>query len=242
MNDTVHLKTTRILTLAAASALALALVACEPPATEPSPSASDSPTAMPSPVFSDSPTPMPSPVDPIALDCPTWDDGLVEDGPAPIAANRYAGICAGMSFAEASMTYGGPPLAGYDYCPWVAPIVQQDDPGMYIEAISDPGAPGDDIFMFRFSWLADPASASSYEVPRTAENITIGSTAAEVLAAYPVGSTIVFDDMAIGPRDQIVVPVTSEYSYVFDVTGGLVNTMYWGESLSAGATAELCAL
>ena len=234
------MKTSRLVSLAAASALALTLAACTSPGSEPT--VSDSPTPMPSPVFSDSPTPMPSPVDPVELDCPTWDDGLVEDGPAPIAANRYAGICAGMSFTEASGTYGGPPLAGYDYCPWVAPIVQQDDPGMYIEAISDPGAPGEEIFMFRFSWLADPAAASSYEVPRTAEDITIGSTAAEVHAAYPVGQAIVFDDMALGPRDQIVVPVTSEYTYVFDVTGGLVNTMYWGKSLSAGATAELCAL
>jgi hypothetical protein len=242
MKTTVSMKTTRILAFAAASALVLAVSACTSPTAEPSPSASDSPTPMPSPVFSDSPTPLPSPVDPVALDCPTWDDGFVEDGPAPIAANRYAGICAGMSFAEASMTYAGPPLVGVEFCPWITQIVAQDDPGLYVEAVSDPGAPGDDIFMFRMTWLADPATASSYEMPRTAEGITIGSTSAEVLAAYPVGSSIVFDDMALGPRDQIVVPVTSEYTYVFDVTDGLVNTMYWGENLSAGATAELCAL
>lgn len=236
------MRTKRILALLTVAAITATLAACTPPAAEPSPSASDSPTPMPSPVFSDSPTPMPSPVDPVALDCPTWDDGLVEDGPAPIAANRYAGMCAGMSFAEASGTYPGPPLTGYEYCPWVAPIVAQDDPGMYIEAISDPGTPGESIFMFRFSWMADPSTASSYEIPYTAEGISIGSTAVEVLGAYPVGQSIVFDDMALGPRDQIVVPVTSEYTYVFDVTGGLVNTMYWGQSLSAGATAELCAL
>ena len=236
---------TRLAAVAAAATLVLALSACQGAEAEPSASASvsASPTeASPSPTVSDSPTPMPSVVDPVALDCPTWDDGLEEAGPAPIAANRYAGICAGMSFAEASMTYGGPPLVGVDVCPWITQIVAQDDPGLYVEAVSEPDAPGEDIFMFRMTWLGDPASASMYEVPATAEGITIGSSAAQVLAAYPVGQSIVREDMAAGTRDQIVVPVTADYSYVFDVTGGLVNTMYWGERLSAGAQAELCAL
>src|SRR5688572_30447462 len=101
---------TRLAAAAAAAVFALALSACQGAEAEPSASPSDSPPPMPSPVFEEPPSPMPSVVDPVALDCPTWDDGLVEDGPAPIAANRYAGICAGMSFAEGSMTYGGPPL------------------------------------------------------------------------------------------------------------------------------------
>src|SRR5690606_36385096 len=114
--------------------------------------------------------------------------------------------------------------------------------GLYVEAISSPEAPGDAIFMFRMSWLGDPSAAPNFEIPFTAEGISIGSTAAQVLAAYPDATQIVREDMAAGSRNQIVVAVTPQLTYVFDVTDGSVNTMYWGEQLAMGAQAELCAL
>jgi hypothetical protein len=238
------MKTSRLATAAVASLIALTLAACTP-ASDPEPSASSSATV------SDSPTPMPSPTDvpsptataaPDELDCTAWDDGLDEGGIAPIAANRYAGICAGMSFAEASGTFAGPPLTGIEVCPWITELVAMPDPGLYVEAISYNDAPGDEIFMFRMFWVGDPAAAPSFEIPYTAEGISIGSTTAQVVAAYPTGTAIVREDMAAGTLDQIVVPITDDYTYVFDVTGGLVNRMYWGERLAFGAQAELCAL
>ncbi|MFO7244926.1 MAG: hypothetical protein DIU73_008620 [Actinomycetes bacterium] len=231
----------RLVPLALVSGSLLVVAGCTTPAADPSPS----PTVTASPVVTESPSPEPSPEptsDAVELDCPTWDDGLDESGLAPIAANRYAGICAGMSFEEASGTYAGPPLTGHEFCPWLAPIVAIDDPGLYVDAVSRPDAPGAEIFLFRMAWYGDLAAASSFEVPRNAEGISVGSTTAEVLAAYPGATQVSVDDMALGPREQIVVPVTDEYTYVFDVTDGRVSFMYWGEGISSGATAELCAL
>lgn len=236
------MKSMRVVALSAASALALALAACTPSAPEASPSVSVAVEPNVTPSASESPTPMPSPVGPVELDCPTWDDGLDETGAAAINANRYAGICAGMSFEEASGTYAGPPLTGHEFCPWLAPIVAIDDPGFYVDAVTDPSAPGAEIFLFRMAWYADAAAAASFELPRTAEGISVGSGTAEVLAAYPAGVLVDVDDMALGPRQQIIAPVTDQYTYVFDVTDGYVSFMYWGEGISSGATAELCAL
>lgn len=222
----------------------LALAACTPgsePSASPSdtasltaaptPSATVSPSATPSPSASGSPTAA-------ALDCPPWDDGYHPDGPAAIDFHRYAGICVGMSFTEASGTFAGPPLEGDPSCPWVTTIVEAGD--LYISAISDPDAPGDAIMFFHALYYADPAAAT--EMPATAEGIMIGSSEAEVYAAYPGAFENTFEDISRGPRTQIVVPGPAGMGLVFDLSDGLVWEITWGDGLDDGVGGEFCAL
>ncbi len=136
----------------------------------------------------------------------------------------------------------GPPIAGESYCPWYAEVLGVSDPGLYVAAVTDPDNPGDDIFLFRMIWLGDPADAASFAAPTTQEGISVGSTTAEVTAAYPSGTSVALDDPARGPRTQIVVDGTGGNSLAFDVTSGHVDTVYWGQGVESGVAGELCAL
>jgi len=150
-------------------------------------------------------------------------------------------VCIGQTYEEAEAS--GAPLTVPEICPWIAEIVAMDDPGFYVTAYSDNENPGDYIFMFTLRWFADPAEAASFEMPRTAEGITIGSTTAEVLAAYPAGTEIVFDDISRGPRNQIIVPTTATTTYNFDVVDDVVVEISWGEHLeNGGPYGDTCAL
>jgi len=219
----------------------LTLAACATPAPVASPTLT--PPAPATPAASPHPTPpaSPSATASAVLACPPWDDGLDTSGLAPIAANRYAGICTGMSFAQASTTS---PLAvtPEDYCPWVSTLVANEDTGFFISAVTEYEHPGENIWMFRMAWWGDPAGMAGAELPTTAEGITVGSTAAEVRAAYPDGSSLTQEDMSLGTREQWVVPITEENGYVFDVTDGYVSIMYWGERLDHGMYAEVCGI
>jgi hypothetical protein len=96
---------------------------------------------------------------------------------------------------------------------------------------------------FVLKWFADPADAASYEMPATAEGITIGSSAADVLAAYPDATEVSFDDISRGPRKQLVAPTSDTTSYNFDIADGVVTEISWGTGLSEGGpNGELCAL
>lgn len=232
---------TRIaVTVVAVLSLAACMAGADPSA---SPSATESPSTSPSasPTLETSPTPSAtssdSPTATAALDCPPWDDGYHPDGPAAIDFHRYAGMCVGMSFAEASDTFAGPPLVGEASCPWVATIVASGD--LYISAISDPAAPGDEILFFHAIYYEDPAAA--VEVPTTAEGITIGSSGPEVYGAYPSAFENAFEDVSRGPRTQIVVPGPAGMGLVFDLRDGLVWEITWGEGLDDGVSGEFCA-
>jgi hypothetical protein len=207
---------------------------------DPTPSASSSvtPTVEPS---APEPSTSPSPdVTPVADDCPTWEDTPEPQGIAPIDINRYYGVCIGMSFAEANEGMNGYPVAGEDMCPWYTVLASQDP--LYVVAVTHPDAPGDEIFLFRLSWQGLPTDALAYEMPRTAENIGIGSTEAELVAAYPQATFLTVDDMSRGPRDQYVLAGDGGNSMVFDVIDGYVAEITWGQNLGAGATGEYCAL
>ena len=128
-------------------------------------------------------------------------------------------------------------------CPWAGDLVAIDDPGLYVVAYSDLEPAGDYIRYFVMRWFADPADAASYEMPRTAEGITIGSTSAEVDAAYPDGTEVTFDDISRGSRTQIVVPTTATTTYNFDIVDGVVTEVSWGEHLEEGGpNGDQCAL
>jgi hypothetical protein len=200
-----------------------------PSPSETTPSAT--PSASPSPTPTETPTPTPTPTA----------TALCEIGPSDIDFDRFATICLGMSFPEAEAA-GGVPVSGEVSCPWYATIVSDPGLGWYVSAVSFPENPGDDIWMFRMQWLDDPALATQYEMPATPEGITIGSTEAQLLAAYPSAQTLLVDDMARGPRDERIVLGPSGLAYVFDIVDGLVSEVTWGERLTMGANGEYCAL
>jgi hypothetical protein len=222
----------------ALSALAvLTLAGCAGSPTVPSPSPSETVTAAPSVTPSASPSPTETAA---AAECPTWSDDP-DYAAAAIGPISFAGVCIGQSFDEAEGT--GAPITAPEQCPWYGQLVAQDDPGFYVTALSDPSDPGARISFFIMYWYADPADAASYEMPRTAEGITIGSTADEVLTAYPTSTEVKFDDIARGPRTQIVAPTGADTTYNFDIVDGVVTEISWGEGLAdGGPNGDLCAL
>jgi len=176
----------------------------------------------------------------VALECPTWTDDP-DSQAAAITPISFAGVCVGQSFDEAKAT--GAPITTPEQCPWYGQLVAQDDPGFYVTALSDPSAPGAEISFFILYWFTEPEVAASFEVPRTAEGITIGSTVDEVMAAYPTATEVTFDDIARGSRTQLVVPTSADTTYNFDVPDGVVTEISWGKGLSEGGpNGDLCAL
>ncbi len=176
-----------------------------------------------------------------ASGCPAWNDAAAEGGLASIDFNRYAGICVGMDFPTASSA-SGEDIAGNPSCPWYADIIADNASGFYVSALSPVESPGSQITFFRMAWLNDPATASSYEMPTTAEGITIGSTLAQLQAAYPSATHYAIDDMSRGPRDEWVVLGPNGNEYIFDVTAGLVSEVNWGQLQPTGIQGEYCAL
>jgi hypothetical protein len=173
--------------------------------------------------------------------CPTWNDASAAGGLAQIDFNRFAGICVGMDFPSASAA-SGEDIAGIAQCPWDATIIADDTAGFYVSALSPVQSPGSAVTFFRMAWNNDPATASSYEMPTTAEGIRIGSTLAQLQAAYPSATHYAIDDMSRGPRDEWVVLGPGGNNYIFDVTAGLVSELNWGHVQSTGIQGEYCAL
>ncbi|MCB2413044.1 hypothetical protein LGT39_09340 [Demequina sp. TTPB684] len=241
----------RVIALAAVVSMSLAGCASGSPEPLPtnvafSPQATATATSSPTPSASPTPTPTPSASTPVASGPPAGNPcsnpGTTASGLPAIDFNRYASICLGMSFTEASTAMPGPPVAGRADCPWYAEVLAVDDPGLYVAAVTYPENPGDEIFLFRMNWLGDPASAASFDAPTTQQGISVGSTTAEVKKAYPAATSVTVEDPARGPRSQLVISGTGGYSLVFDVTAGHVDTVYWGAGVSQGAAGELCAL
>ncbi len=199
----------------------------------PSPSPSPTPSAS-APAQTSSPN--------VAQGDPCTDPNVSLVGLAGVDFDRYANICLGMSFSQASGAMQGPTIAGDAACPWYATVLAVPSPGLYVAAVTNPDDPGKSIFMFSMTWQSDQATAVAFDAPATPAGITVGSTSAEVKAAYPSASAVVVDDQARGPRNQFVVGQPAGTSFVFDVTDGFVTDMYWGTGISQGAGGELCAL
>ncbi len=146
-----------------------------------------------------------------------------------------------MTFDEA--TANGTTVVGDEQCPWYSTIVADDDLGYYVAALKQGDGASDTISLFILRWFSDPKTAKDYDLPATPEGITIGSTADEVLSAYPTAHEVRFNDIARGPRTQIVVPTGATTTYNFDITDLRVNEISWGENISEGGpNGDLCAL
>ncbi len=197
------------------------------PSTSPSLSPSASPSASPTPAV----TPTPTPTATASGDCPTWTEGM-----SGIDFNRYYGICVGMSFVEVD-------ISGEASCPWYATIDSDEGLGWYVSALSNNEDPGTQIWFFKMQWILTPASnAASHDLPATPKGITIGSTEADMMAAYPSAVTMLIDDISRGQRDERVVAEPDGNTYVFDIVDGYVSEITWGQHLSNGQNGELCAL
>jgi hypothetical protein len=173
---------------------------------------------------------------------PCADPSVSFDGLTGIDFDRYAKICVGMSFAAASAAMPGPPIDGEAVCPWYALVLSVTDPGLYVAAITRADDPGAAIYMFRMSWQGDPAAAAAFGAPATVKGISVGSTTAQVTAAYPSATSVTFNDISRGPRTQLIVAGPGGTSMVFDVTSGAVSDMYWGKGIPQGVNGELCSL
>lgn len=80
------------------------------------------------------------------------------------------------------------------------------------------------------------------DLPRNAEGVGVGSTQAEVLAAYPAAVVDAYEDISVGPMTRITVDdPDSDANYVFALTDGspVVNLLQWG-STTGGQWAHLC--
>ena len=61
--------------------------------------------------------------------------------------------------------------------------------------------------------------------------------------AVSSATEVAFDDIARGPRTQIIVPISDTTTYNFDIVDGLVTEVSWGENLGEGGpNGDLCAL
>jgi hypothetical protein len=207
-----------------AAVACLLLVGCTPAGSGSATPTSSSPASTPTPTSTPAVTPSPSP----------------SPAQAEIDFDRFRDIYVGMSFAEASAA-SGIAVTGESMCPWFANIIDDDPTGLYVATTSWVDTPGDEILFFRMLWLDDPALAPA-GLPRTTEGITIGSTVADVLAAYPSATLTTIDDMSRGARSFFLVAGPDDLTLIFDVQSGLVSEITWGKRLMYGPPGEMCAL
>lgn len=231
------------------AAIVLALVGCSGSAGDQAASSAPTESATVTASPSTSATPSPSPqataateAPPVAQADPCADPSVSLVGLAGIDFNRYGAICLDMSFAQASSVSQGVAVTGDAACPWYATLIDFGDPSFHVGAVTRPDDPGASIFMFRMNWQSDQQSAVDFDAPSTPAGISVGSTTAEVMAAYPEASDVVVNDPARGTRNQIVVSQPSGAAFAFDVTDGFVTDIYWGNGVSQGSGGELCAL
>ena len=208
---------TKFATLLGSAALVIVLSACGGPA--PTPTVEGGTTAPPSP----SPSPTETTVEP--------------DGPRPdYGFTFFEEAQIGSSFAEISeqLHY---PVGPYDGCPYYGSVWNTEL--FTTSAFTDVDNPSGPIVFFYSNRFLAPDDAS---FPRNAEGVGIGSTEAEILAAYPSAVVEATSDPGAGSLTKYTVDdPDSDSKYVFAISDGsaVVDLLQWGPE-AGGQWSHLC--
>lgn len=179
--------------------------------------------------------------------------GASPGGPAPTVTVTVAGapddypeydydrlfnIHIGDTHASASSAMGYP-ITGESICPWVSFVVMNQNIDFYASALTrvdDPLGTPFDTFLMRYYGDIN----ADYVFPKNAEDIGIGSTVAELQAAYPTM-------YATDPNSSYegisfyVVEGPNGNNYRFYAPDGRVTVVFWGPGISL-TPGDICAL
>ncbi len=191
-------------------ATAIALTACDPPA--PSSSGSTAPAPAVTVTVNVTPSPSTAPAEP--------DFGFTFFHGAMIGTN-WAQMGAGLHTAVAG-------IDTYDYsCPWYGRLWDTDLVSTF--AFTDDANPSGPSTFFYTQRISGP---DTEPFPRNAEGVGVGSTQAQVVAAYPSAVVGTSHDEGAGDITTITVndPAGSGSKYVFGLTSGsaIVDLLQWG--------------
>jgi hypothetical protein len=142
----------------------------------------------------------------------------------------------GDTFAEAGAALHMP-VIGMDACPYYGAVWNTDAASTY--AFTDFEDPGAGIEFFYTLGLTGTASDPW---PRNAEGVGVGSTQAEVLAAYPDAVVEEANDLGVGDLTRILVEdpdSDARYAFAFYPGSSTVDLLQWGIN-AGGQWSHLC--
>ena len=165
----------------------------------------------------------------------------VTETPEPEAAPDYGFTFfeqahVGHTFAQAGAALHMP-VIGMDACPYYGAVWNTDAASTY--AFTDASEPGSGIDFFYTIGLTGTASDPW---PRNAEGVGIGSTQAEILAAYPGATTASVNDLGAGDLTVITVDdpdSDATYAFAFYAGSSTVDLLQWGIN-AGGQWSHLC--